>query len=596
MASAPKHRWLKLGPGALLSVAGLFLISGALFYAVMLYTVFFKQRRDHVGYLMILSWASAFVGVYCLSTRATVALQAVLREDQRVMELNEKKRQTFMYRNFHVHGKHFFETLHLMEMVETVYQCINLVSLYSCTFRRPTLVVLMALFFVDAAGKALLHQRIAEVKVRDKRTLQLLGDICVDAVSVAAPVAVLWFVERVPIEPGQFLQIVFVPVVSIVAKLYATFTDSVVRNALSRYGRALVREVRPTQKRPKSSYDRVLDAQKEAVGAGFNSFFLAFQAFFALVFAALLVQFALRQDGAGCHPVLWEGCALKAPFCRSLLAATCNCAVLDVRGHNFTRFPREMLAMDALRKARVRHGPLQHLDPGLFEGLPHLRILDVEYNRIRDVPRSFGKANVQDLRLSNNLLETVPDEVYGNKHTRLLFLDNNNISSVSKSVRAAASLRYFSISNNSVASLPKELFSPTSHIIRVDGNRLRRLPDVGGASALWWLWINNNNVAELPESVAKLLRLEELDARHNPLAALPPALGDLPALKRVYVDGTPVCADGRWGEQAWERRVEGGCTAQCSRYCQDKFLGDKQCIAECNSEACAYDGGDCLPA
>ena len=45
----------EVGPGALLSVAGLFLISGALFYAVMLYTVFFKQRRDHVGYIMVLS-------------------------------------------------------------------------------------------------------------------------------------------------------------------------------------------------------------------------------------------------------------------------------------------------------------------------------------------------------------------------------------------------------------------------------------------------------------------------------------------------------------------------------------------------------------
>ena len=40
--------------------------------------------------------------------------------------------------------------------------------------------------------------------------------------------------------------------------------------------------------------------------------------------------------------------------------------------------------------------------------------------------------------------------------------------------------------------------------------------------------------------------------------------------------------------------VEGGCKAQCSRFCQDRFLKNSYCGPDCNSEACDYDGGDCV--
>ena len=40
--------------------------------------------------------------------------------------------------------------------------------------------------------------------------------------------------------------------------------------------------------------------------------------------------------------------------------------------------------------------------------------------------------------------------------------------------------------------------------------------------------------------------------------------------------------------------VEGGCKAQCSRFCQDRFLKDSDCGRECNSVACDYDGGVCV--
>ena len=40
--------------------------------------------------------------------------------------------------------------------------------------------------------------------------------------------------------------------------------------------------------------------------------------------------------------------------------------------------------------------------------------------------------------------------------------------------------------------------------------------------------------------------------------------------------------------------VEGGCKAQCSRFCQDRFLKDSYCGRECNSVACDYDGGVCV--
>ena len=37
-----------------------------------------------------------------------------------------------------------------------------------------------------------------------------------------------------------------------------------------------------------------------------------------------------------------------------------------------------------------------------------------------------------------------------------------------------------------------------------------------------------------------------------------------------------------------------GCVPQCSRYCTNIFKEDGVCDSECNSDACKYDGGDCI--
>ena len=59
-----------------------------------------------------------------------------------------------------------------------------------------------------------------------------------------------------------------------------------------------------------------------------------------------------------CHPLLWEHCKVKVPFCRSLFAPRCNCAVLSIEGHNMTRLPLEIEDMTGLRLVTVSKGPL----------------------------------------------------------------------------------------------------------------------------------------------------------------------------------------------------------------------------------------------
>ena len=36
-----------------------------------------------------------------------------------------------------------------------------------------------------------------------------------------------------------------------------------------------------------------------------------------------------------------------------------------------------------------------------------------------------------------------------------------------------------------------------------------------------------------------------------------------------------------------------GCKAQCSIYCQDRYIGNNFCGRTCNFKACKFDGGDC---
>ena len=127
--------------------------------------------------------------------------------------------------------------------------------------------------------------------------------------------------------------------------------------------------------------------------------------------------------------------------------------------------------------------------------------------------------------------------------------------------------------------------------------------DIQYATGLEELGFNKNFISNVPKEISALSKLFAIDLRNNNITNLPtPSILALEkSLDYIYLHNNPICSNG-WLEdekdvEALLTKVPGaGCTAQCSNYCQNRYLSDtyKTCFSDCNVKECGYQNGVCV--
>eukprot|EP00943_MAST-04B_sp_MAST-4B-sp1_P007584 g7584.t1 len=250
---------------------------------------------------------------------------------------------------------------------------------------------------------------------------------------------------------------------------------------------------------------------------------------------------------------------------------------------------------------QINHGRLQHIPTDINVVFDKLTVLDLSYNNISNVPESLSTMNLVKLKLANNKIRSLPGVVWGNKRMFRLELDNNDISEISSQIKDATDLRNLYLSNNSLIEIPDELFELNLAALYLDGNNLQTISSkIGNLKNLLYLsFNNNNNISTVSDEIGNLVLLKVVDLRNNAIAALPDSMVKLKQLEYTYLHGNPICSSG-WLDkekeikEIVEKSPEAGCKKQCSKYCQDRYLGRKSCISDCNSKECDYQNGVCL--
>jgi Leucine-rich repeat (LRR) protein len=136
--------------------------------------------------------------------------------------------------------------------------------------------------------------------------------------------------------------------------------------------------------------------------------------------------------------------------------------------------------------------------------LTALTVMDLQSNQIRTLPPIIGfYAHLVNLNLSNNLLETLPEQIRA-MHAGLTELD---------------------VSNNQLLKLPNGLCNLTSLIrLRMANNKLKVIPDnVSKLTMLRYLDLDFNRVQNIPETLASMTRLTELLLEDNPIKLVTPS-------------------------------------------------------------------------
>ena len=172
--------------------------------------------------------------------------------------------------------------------------------------------------------------------------------------------------------------------------------------------------------------------------------------------------------------------------------------------------------------------PIVTLRQGDFSGLNHLRSLNLDDNRLTQLPSGIfsGLLRLRWLDLADNALARLPDGVFTD----------------------LAGLESLDLGGNRMAELPADLFSDLSTLEELDvgGNRLRELPaDVfTDLSGLDRLHLHENQIAELPAGLFdNLTALERLDLQENRIGRLPSGtFANLSALARLDLDANRITA------------------------------------------------------
>ena len=164
--------------------------------------------------------------------------------------------------------------------------------------------------------------------------------------------------------------------------------------------------------------------------------------------------------------------------------------------------PTALLQFRGVRELSLRHNRLKRLPEELLRRLTHLRRLDLESNRLSELPRRCTLTSLFHLNLGYNRLERAPAELMlaCRKSLATLGLESNRLRRLPELCGAYDSLTELRLSDNRLIELPSAL---------ADARRLRTLH------------LDRNQLTELPRWVATLPHLTELDVAHNRLVSLP---------------------------------------------------------------------------
>ncbi|XP_040577098.1 toll-like receptor Tollo [Lepeophtheirus salmonis] len=203
---------------------------------------------------------------------------------------------------------------------------------------------------------------------------------------------------------------------------------------------------------------------------------------------------------------------------------------------------RAFEGLDHLRSLNLSHNNLWSVPPGTFCRLSGLSTLNLSFNRLQDMHElSFSpskrstscKLPLENLILSDNSYVEIPSQALSHvSKLETLELSSNAINLVQDNAfDNLRDLKYLSLANNQLIALPPHTFAPTPHLreLSLQNNSLGVLaPKIfSGLSRLLVLNVSRNEIGNewlTPALFASLVRLVSLDLSHNRISSLDPSV------------------------------------------------------------------------
>ena len=273
-----------------------------------------------------------------------------------------------------------------------------------------------------------------------------------------------------------------------------------------------------------------------------------------------------------------------------MFTPTCNCASLKIENdYKVVALPNSLVdEMTGLRKVFIRNCNLTTLPPRM-EKLTEMVDFEISFNRLEEFNVDVLKWEKLDklYLMYNNISKYNEQALWTHPELTGLGLLKNSIQMPAGKIHMR-SLNFLHLGENNIA-LTKTFGTdvmPNLLFLYLNGNPLEKFPDESLKAKLIDLGISGCNLKSLPSYLSEFKELRYLDARDNNITMVDDDLKKLLETNKVesYFSGNAVCAV--------DNSLD--CEPLCSKSCWSKAVSNNGiCDVNCNTEACAFDGGDC---
>uniref|UniRef100_T1J2L8 LRRCT domain-containing protein n=1 Tax=Strigamia maritima TaxID=126957 RepID=T1J2L8_STRMM len=217
---------------------------------------------------------------------------------------------------------------------------------------------------------------------------------------------------------------------------------------------------------------------------------------------------------------------------------------MDLSQNQLRQIPREALSkLHALVTLAINHNHIDEIPAKAFEGHQSLLRLSLFGNQIKTIDaHAFDGVDkkLARLNLGSNQLSSVPtDAIKGLQKLEWLELQDNRVTHISKQYFQASQiydirimsglseLNLIDLTNNLIEELPSETFGNEIRLnsLTLEGNLIENIVDdafKGIEGTLEWLKLGDNKLNQIPShALRRLVKLKQLDLHSNNISHIP---------------------------------------------------------------------------
>ncbi|KAJ7401490.1 leucine rich repeat containing 7 [Pitangus sulphuratus] len=209
--------------------------------------------------------------------------------------------------------------------------------------------------------------------------------------------------------------------------------------------------------------------------------------------------------------------------------------ILELRENHLKTLPKSMHKLTQLERLDLGNNEFSELSIGKLKQLVYL---DVSKNRIETVDLDIsGCEGLEDLLLSSNMLQQLPDSIGLLKRLTTLKVDDNQLTILPNAIGNLSLLEEFDCSCNELESLPSTIgYLHNLRTLAVDENFLPELPrEIGSCKNVTVMSLRSNKLEFLPDEIGQMQKLRVLNLSDNRLKNLPFTFTKLKELAALWL-------------------------------------------------------------